>query len=578
MTCSTKDELIRMNLSIQNKPSFGRLNWKALILGLGAGLSSLLLPIQAAERVSFRVNNFQRSVSVPELVEFADHGEISKDLQSYFNYLKPNDQAALREALNKYVPVTSVQAADFLATPLGKVVLQQIVKVLDLPSQEAALALSSALILGSETGQLKLIQVLKDYPLPTIPVNVLAVAALIREVNNVMTLQSNLFTRLEALGNSSSGNTSARNSTENETKANTKEDTKPLAKPTLEQLSRFGSVAYQSLPFKFESRHGTTIQAIAYIPNRLPDQPRLPLVVLAPGLNSDMNALLYVGKGLASHGYAVASLNFPYTSETTVQAVIKGGLAIPPPNKWFGQPHNVSDLIDQMDRKWGNDVDTKNVGVLGQSLGGYTAIALSGARLDWDHLLEGCKSLSDPNKVVLNPAVIWQCKAPGSVEKTMDFRDPRIKATVAVNPVTNPIFSSKSMREIDVPLLAISGTADIFAPPFSQQLAPFSAMIQPDRLLAVQKNGTHLSFLEGTSKLPKTILGPDQKLARVELRGLARAFFATHLKGKNTLDLLMPKHKITDVELGRKPLRLLLRRELSSAEFDQLAPGMNDNF
>ncbi|MFL0774209.1 MAG: hypothetical protein AB8A39_05540 [Prochlorococcus sp.] len=103
-------------------------------------------------------------------------------------------------------------------------------------------------------------------------------------------------------------------------------------------------------------------------------------------------------------------------------------------------------------------------------------------------------------------------------------------------------------------------------------------MTQSDRLLAVQKNGTHLSFLEGTSKLPKTILGPDQKLARVELVGLARAFFATHLKGKNTLDLLMPKHKITDVELGREPLILLLRRELSSAEFDQVAPGMNDNF
>ena len=567
-----------MKFPLISNQALGRLKWKALALGLGTGLSSLFLPSHAAERISFRINNFQRSVSVPELAEFAENGEITRDLKSYFNYLKADDQVALREALNKHVPVTSVQAATFLDTSLGQVVLQQIVKVLDLPAQEATLALSSALILGSESGHLKLIEVLNAYPLQSIPVNVLAVASLIREVNNVMNLQNNLFSRLEALEGSAAAHNGAENVIENETIASIKGEKKPLVASTIDAEPQLTSSSYQSLPFQFETSAGTSVQAIVYIPNRQPGQPPLPLVVLAPGLNSNMNALLYLGKELAANGYAVASLDFPFTSQNTVEAVIKGGASIPPPNKWFGQPKTVSELIDQVAKNWGKDVDTNNVGLLGQSLGGYTAIALSGAPLDWGHLLKGCKSLLDPNKVVLDPAVIWQCKAPGSVEKESDFRDSRVKATVAVNPVTNPIFSAKSMAKIRVPMLMISGTADIFAPPFSQQLEPFSAMNQPDRLLAVQKNGTHLSFLEGTSKLPKTLLGPDQNLAREELRGLARAFFATHLKGRKTLNWLRPKNKTTELELGREPLRLLLLRQLSTSDFDQVAPGMKDSF
>ena len=56
---------------------------------------------------------------------------------------------------------------------------------------------------------------------------------------------------------------------------------------------------------------GERISAIAYLPETSTADSPAPLVAIAPGLNTDMNALLYAGRHLASHGYAVASLNFP---------------------------------------------------------------------------------------------------------------------------------------------------------------------------------------------------------------------------------------------------------------------------
>lgn len=161
-----------------------------------------------------------------------------------------------------------------------------------------------------------------------------------------------------------------------------------------------------------------------------------PLIVLAPGLNTDFIALLYLGEHLASRGYGLAALNFPATSANRVSATIQGLAAIPAPNAWFYQPVDVSLLIDQVAQRWPKQIDTRRVGALGQSQGGYTVLALAGARLDWVHLDRSCAVINDPGEVEFNPAILWQCKAPGKVVKRSDFTDPRIKAVIAVNPVS----------------------------------------------------------------------------------------------------------------------------------------------
>ena len=131
------------------------------------------------------------------------------------------------------------------------------------------------------------------------------------------------------------------------------------------------------------------------------------------------------------------------------------------------------------------------------------------------------------------------------------------------------------MQALAVPILMVSGTNDIFAPSISQQLIPFSWIQQPGSLLVLQRNGTHLSFLEGTSDLPPTVLGPDLPLARKQLKGMARGFFDQHLRSQQALPSLLPTPIDAVVAAGRDPLKLLVMPRLTSQQVERVAPGLN---
>ena len=531
--------------------TMGRLRFwlGSLITGLVVSSGSVTV---AAERIVFRFGELARDVSVPELRQFSETGAVAPELQPILQRLKPAEQLALRRVLSQPLPVDEVSVSNLLSTPLGRRSLQQLVKLLDQPASVAEPALSSALVLGAaKPGGLRLINVLEAYPTQRLPVNVAAVLSLEQSLTLGMAQQEAMFDIL------------------------TRGKTVPVAGSELTALSVEGSIPFRQIPFQFQGRDGERISAIAYLPETSTAASPAPLVAIAPGLNSNMNALLYVGRHLASHGYAVASLNFPFTSADAVQAVIQGTALIPPVNAWFAQPLDVSALIDQVEQRWGARVDTQRVGVLGQSLGGYTVTALAGAELDWAALDRQCLQLSDPKVVVLNPAMVWQCSGHDQVSQRKSFRDPRVKVAVAVNPVTNPIFSATSIQALAVPILMVSGSNDIFAPSISQQLIPFSWIQQPGSLLVLQRNGTHLSFLEGTSDLPPTVLGPDLPLARRQLKGMARGFFDQLLRLQPVMPSLLPTPTDPLVAAGRDPLKLLVMPRLSRQQLERVAPGLD---
>ena len=515
-------------------------------------LAALAAPVSSAERISFQLGEFERSIPIDELASFAAGNAPGAELADALRLFKPSEQQDLRKVLNQSAPVNAVMASNYLSTALGRRTVQQLVKLLNQPPDVAGNALSAAFIEGAaNTGSLRLIDVLQAYPLPTIPVNLNAVGSLLRSLTQEFNLQNKLYSRLADLGGT------------------------PEVGPNLLTAAQPGNIRFDQVPFSFKGRVADSIKAGVYLPESATARSQAALVGLAPGLNTDMNALLYLGQTLASHGYAVASLNFPFTSADTMSAAIQGTGAIPPANAWYHQPITVSDLIDQVEKRWGSRIDTQRVGVLGQSLGGYTVTALAGAQLDWPNLVRGCQQLNDPKTVVLNPAVVWQCTAPDRVVRRTNFRDPRVKVAVAVNPVTNPIFSRQSAARVAVPMLVVAGMKDVFAPPVSQQLSLFTSLRQPGSVLAVQKNGTHLSFLDATSNLPTVITGPDQSLARQELRGMAKLFFDSHLLGQSETASLAPAGNGA-FQSGSTPLSLLLRSSLTMQQLEQVEPGLKE--
>ena len=516
------------------------------------GLLAWIQPAQAALRLQVRFGEFERSVAVADLAQFADTGQAPPGLAWYLNRIKPADRAALRNALSQSLPITPVMVSNLLATPIGQELVGQLAKTLALPAVQAQPAIQAALVLGAaKTGQLRLIDALEAFPLQDLPVNGDALVSISHQLGNQLNSQNNLYPGLLAQISQAGA--------------------KPVAAgPAFLGAAQPGTVSYTSKPFQFMDRAGNSIQALINLPIQDKASAKPALVVLAPGLNTDYTALLYVGNHLSSHGYAVATLNFPYTSADAIQAAMVGSAPIPAPRAWFSQPTTISDLIDVVQRRWGDRLDSNRVGALGQSLGGYTVTALAGAPLDWTHLREACKRYADPKQVEINLAKLWQCQDPSQPIQILNQADARIKAVIAVNPVTNPIFSASSLRSLATPYMMIAATDDFFAPPLSEQLLPYTYLKQADTYLALVNKGTHLSFLEGTAKLPSFLVGPAQREAFSELKALSLLFFHRYLAAvAKTNDLIPPNSSLI---VGMPPLQMLVLRQLDGQRLRSAAP------
>jgi len=474
-----------------------RTGLEALIRRLPAALFAGMLlgmqPAQAALRLQVRFGVLERSIAIADLAQYAKTGQAPPDLAWYLNRINAPDRVALRNALSQSLLITPVMVSNLLATPIGQELVGQLAKTLALPAVQAQPAIQAALLLGAaKTGQLRLIDALEAFPLQELPIKGDALVSISRQLGSQLNEQNNLYSGLLA--------------------QISKAGVKPVAAgPDFFGAAKPGTVTYTSKTFQFVDRAGNTIQALINLPINERAKVKPALVVLAPGLNTDYTALLYVGNHLSSHGYAVATLNFPYTSTNAIQSGIAGTAPIPSPSAWFSQPTTISDLIDVVQRRWGDRLDSNRVGALGQSLGGYTVTALAGAPLDWNHLRESCKRYANPNQVEINLAKLLQCQDPGQPGQTLNQADARIKAVIAINPVTNPIFSASSLRSLATPYMMIAATDDFFAPPLSEQLLPNTSLKQADTYLALVNKGTHLSLPKSTSKLPSFIVGPGQR-------------------------------------------------------------------
>ena len=119
-------------------------------------------------------------------------------------------------------------------------------------------------------------------------------------------------------------------------------------------------------------------------------------------------------------------------------------------------------------------------------------------------------------------------------------------------------------------MLIVSGTPDVFAPPLSQQLIPYTSVGKANSVLAVFDKATHLSFLAATGKLPAWLIGPDPEQAQRDFKALSLAFFDQQLLGKDTMGGLMP----SDAALYRagQPLQFLLKRQLTPGQLRAIDP------
>lgn len=184
---------------------------------------------------------------------------------------------------------------------------------------------------------------------------------------------------------------------------------------------------------------------------------RHPLLVLFHGTNGNTRSMAWLGSALAARGYIVVSANHPgFTSLQVTQDSMM--------ETWL-QAEDGRFLIDVLlaSDQFAKSIDDKRIGSIGFSLGGYSALAIAGVRLQIQALQAFCRSHHEEATCKLFPDALYGPLVEDEPQNR-DVADPRVRAAVSLAPGYVPAMSSESMSAIDVPVLVMTGSKDEMLP------------------------------------------------------------------------------------------------------------------
>lgn len=453
-----------------------RANLRASLLGLGL-VALAAAPGAAVERVVLKVGPLRQSIELSDLDSFARTGEVPDSLRLYERFLSPQVRLSLQQKLDLDPRMSDRIIGDVLDSPNGKLLLNTLSQVapnITIPQLQAAIRLAAM-----QGNGLSVLGIVRAIPQETLEVDLTSAIALVSQLN-----LSNLESR------------SLSSVLDQELRVDAKAPSADID-PTAPGSAQFSS---RSLSFRDDSRNRVVPVSIYWSPDAKGRTPG-PLVVLSHGFGADRFFLKYMAEHLASHGLTVVSIEHPGSN---VQALMEMPLdpniaetpsRLLPASEFLDRPRDVSFVLDRLaelsqgNTDYSGAFNTEDVTIIGHSLGGYTGLALAGAKLDLRSLKSFCQNIQP---LGVSPADWLQCAAVDLPEQQADLSDPRIKQVIAMNTLTGQLFGKAGLSEVKVPTLLLTGTQDGVTPTLEHQLEPFEQLAGPKYLLAVI-GGTHLS-------------------------------------------------------------------------------------
>lgn len=536
--------------------------WQRLRFSFSLGILSTIfapLPSFAAERIVFTYPPFgDFYISIKSLEIFAKQGEVPDDLGFYTRNASPAQLIAVRDVLTRRFKVSHITVSQFTYSPIGETILKRLGEVLKGdPNQNGFHALRAAFIVGATQPEgLNVIDMLRRFPLKTIRIDLPLTLQVANEASRLFTESNSIVTAIH-----------------NEALKTAASDPKNPDNATPADLRQAGTFAWQKFPITITNlNRSEPIPVDVYLP-RDNSEPA-PVIVISHGLASDRTTFAYLGKHLASYGFAVALMEHPGTNTETIGRFFAGLGSSPDAKLWNNRPLDVKYLLDELEQKsqtdpvWQGRLNMQQVGILGQSLGGYTALAVAGAPINFAKLDRDCSNL-EPRGLSLNLSLALQCQAAELPAVSVNLQDPRIKAAIAINPLSSSIFGQESLSKITIPLMFVGSSNDYFTPIVSEQIYPFTWLTTAAKYLVILENGTHFSFLEQPSQnvlpVPVNLIGPNTQLARSYLQVLSTAFFKTHLASQPQYQSYLTPTYVDGI--AQEPFKLSLTKSLT---MDQL--------
>lgn len=495
-----------------NKKSgfFFQLKSTLLCLGILVGSWNLNVPkVEAAEDIFLNYGPLQFPLSVEALKIYAQEGEITGNLRDYARFLSEEQLVSLRSALVKKIDIQPLSVAQFFYSYQGIKILERVGQIVKTKAgQSGFFAIRSALILAANTEEgLTPLNFLETFPIAGITIDSVQGFQIIDELSVVLQEANLAIAAVEERAFI--------------------EKVKESAVFT-EGINGAGKIRYRVETFSLENRpRRRTFPVDLYLPERQNSRQPLSLIVISHGLGSDRTSFNYLAKFLASYGFAVAVPEHPGSNAEQIKNLLEGfANDVTPPTEFLNRPLDISHLLDYLEANYQQQINVNSVGIIGQSFGAYTALALAGAELNFQTLNDACQDLDKS----FNLSLFLQCLAlelPPK-ETITNYHDPRITSAIAINPLASAIFGQEGISKIEIPTMIISGSADPVTPSLPEQIRPFMWLNSEEKYFALFKGGTHFSTINesaGSIPVPAKALGPDPAIAQNYLKQLSLLFF-----------------------------------------------------
>jgi predicted dienelactone hydrolase len=504
-----------------------------------------------AERLTLSYGLLERSVSVKSLEDYARTGKIDDELAAYFQYAPKERLQQIKQILLTPIPLNVVQVSQFLYTPIGERLLENLATVIEGETQATGLyGIRAALILAAaEPEGLTLLNVLRKFPSSEVSINLARALQLANLAQSFLNQTQQAIALIQKEANQEATTAS------------------PESISNTINLLQPGSYQWQKQTINLNDQSRDRIYpADIYLPQV--SQPR-PVIVISHGLGSDRTSFVYLAEYLASYGFVVAVPEHPGSNAQQLQALLSGRSAdITSPREFIDRPLDVRYLLDELARRSQSEpafqgrLNLEQVGVIGQSFGGYTALTLAGAPINFSQIQQSCP----PSRDTLNVSLLLQCLTTElSLSEDYDLSDPRIKAAIAINPVNSIVLGKDSLSQIKIPVMIVSSSNDTAAPALPEQILPFTWLTTPNKYLALISGGTHFSTIAESPNsvipVPEQVIGPNPALAQRYVKFLSLPFFQSYVANQSSYLVYLSADYIN--RISQQPLPLSLVRSLN---------------
>ncbi|MCS7031028.1 MAG: alpha/beta hydrolase [Gloeomargarita sp. SKYG116] len=473
----------------------------AMLLTLGGGR------VQAAETLLLSYGPLEFAVTVADLEAYIQTGQVPSRFQPLVAQLPAAELARFTATLQQPIAVAPEAVERVFGTSTGRVLLNRLGLVVQTERGEnGADALKTAMLRAAQQpGGVTFLRILREFPGTTIRLNLVRGLAVITEVNRYITQVNHALAVLNQ-----------------EFLQQARRQSLP---PNLPDLTQRGPVTWQVKDLTLtDTRRQRPLPVTLY----LPAQPNPPTVVISHGLGDSRQSFAYLAEHLASYGLAVVLPEHPGSDARRLQQVLDGQAnEYIIPQELVDRPQDIRFVLDALADQ---PINRERVLVVGHSYGGYTALAVGGARLNLAHLSQVCAQVEQG--VALNLSLLLQCPGRRLSNPPVQFRDERVVGVVAINPVGSALFGPTGLAQVKVPTLIVAATQDVAAPALDEQILPLTWLGSPQRYLALIEGASHFSVLGQNTTgipLPIDVVGPAPEVAQLYIKVLTLAFAQVHL-------------------------------------------------